>query len=99
MSLEELKESLFLKACEIALSAPNAEWYLFGSCIKTYHLATDIDLLIIYDKADEADQIRKSLDAFAKKHPIHLVLLSDDEESESQFIASTACQKIFPASS
>jgi hypothetical protein len=49
MSLRELKASLRLEAQRVRKIAPSAVWYLFGSVLRAFEAAADIDLLIVFD--------------------------------------------------
>lgn len=73
----------------------DVEWYIFGSLLRVPQQAIDIDILIIYRSDDAAEIIRTELREIAIRFPIHLLLLSECEEAELQFVDSQRCVPIF----
>lgn len=64
----------------------NATFFVFGSYLRRVALPSDIDVLGLCETDAEADKIRRVFDALAFELPIHLTLLTRNEEAESKFI-------------
>lgn len=73
----------------------NAEWYLFGSAKFDSSSAKDIDLLVICETPAMADAVRRSVDLDCMHAPIHLSILTQDEESEIKFVKRQNCFRFF----
>lgn len=72
-------------------------WYIFGSYMIAKELAMDVDLLVIYKTIDSAKVVRSSLREISLHVPLDLLLMTEDEEEESHFIAKQSANKIYPA--
>jgi hypothetical protein len=81
----------------IAKSVPEATWYLFGSTLIDANAALDIDVLIVYSRDQDGDLIRSSLSEFCLDFPVHLLLISQEEEQELNFVETQRCKQIYPA--
>jgi len=84
------------QACRASRHIPGIAWYLFGSALVDAESAADIDVLIVY--ASEADRvaIRQHLSQCCLPLPVHLILMSREEQDELDFVAAQGCRRIFP---
>lgn len=96
MELETISKILFNKANKISLIIPKLKWYLFGSFLSGGKNANDIDVLILYNNEFEPPRIKKYLEELTSEYPIHLVLMTENEESELQFISRKNATQFFP---
>jgi hypothetical protein len=71
-------------------------WYLFGSAIETFELAADIDILVLCDSLANVAPVRHELQEICSRLPLHLFLVTRDEEAELDFIATEGCRRIYP---
>ena len=79
------------EAKRIGALVPDSKWYLFGSCILTDVVPSDIDLLVVYSQAEDSQILRNHLRSNCDELPLHLLLLSQTEEAELNFVASEGC--------
>lgn len=84
------------EARRLSHSIPNLSWYLFGSSLENIDSANDLDILIIYQHLGESELIRAALDQFLISLPVHLTLLTTEEELELDFVQTERCKKLFP---
>lgn len=71
-------------------------WYIFGSLLRNKKANADIDLLVLYDREEQVDQIRASLKARLLERPVDVLFMSFIEESELDFVRSEGCVEVFP---
>lgn len=90
--IAEIKE----EAARIAKWTPDATWYLYGSVLDSGIYPADIDVLIVYTSAEDALVIRRELRDLCHSLPLHLLLVTRDEEAELNFIATQGCMQVFP---
>ena len=74
--------------------APDARWYIFGSMLNDPKSASDIDVLIIYRPGTNTLKLREALSPLCVRMPVHLLLLSTDEEGELDFVKAEGCKLI-----
>jgi predicted nucleotidyltransferase len=96
VELEEIAANLRGEARILSKQAPGARWYLFGSIVRRHPLPSDVDLLIVYEKDDDARALRRGLDHLCQSFPLHLLLLRQDEEREVHFVDEQKALRIFP---
>lgn len=96
MNREALLTALRNEAQRIAQFAPEAVWYLFGSALQTPELATDIDVLVLCKIDKMIVRIRHELTDACLRLPLHLFLVTEDEEAELGFIAAEGCFQLYP---
>jgi len=72
------------------------EWYLFGSYAISKDSASDIDLLVIYEIISSTKDVKYELSQISHRFPVHLFLMTKDEEKELKFIISKDAVRIFP---
>lgn len=70
------------------------EAYVFGSASLFKTAPNDIDILIIYETINQAKKIRQIL-SDVNNIPIHLLFLTREEETETNFIFTQKCIQIF----
>ena len=68
--------------------AEGTRWYLFGSASRDGCLADDLDVLIVYDHGDisNAKDLAGWLETQGPVPPADLVILSEEEERQTNFI-------------
>jgi len=71
-----------------------SRWFIFGSAIKSNVTSKDLDILVIYERPQDAALIRLQIEATCKAFPIHLLLMTDAEENETNFIESVGAVEI-----
>lgn len=86
---EELKKDL------LAIGIPDVEWFLFGSFLRGKRAPSDIDLLALCKDHRVAISVRENLSGLVIKFPIHLLVVTKDEERDLNFIEEQACQRLF----
>lgn len=72
------------------------KWFIFGSYLTAPKTANDIDILIVYQSIESAVAVRKSLRAISLCIPLDLLLMTNDEENEFNFIESQGAMQIYP---
>jgi predicted nucleotidyltransferase len=65
---------------------PHSEWYLFGSITSNKSPVSDIDLLVVCESSADCARVRLGLAAVCAEFPIHLLLMTELEEVEVNFI-------------
>jgi hypothetical protein len=65
---------------------PRSKWYLFGSIISNKCPVSDIDLLVVCENFTDCAKVRSGLAAVCAEFPIHLLLMTQVEEAEVNFI-------------
>jgi hypothetical protein len=74
-----------------------ADWYGFGSFFRSDEVFSDIDVLAICDTLDAAAHIRRESTIFCSLWPIHLLVMTRGECSETDFIVSEECKPLLIA--
>jgi hypothetical protein len=74
----------------VAAAFPGSVWYWFGSSTTTPETACDIDLLIVHDARLDTSRVREALGSLCPTLPIHLTILTREEEVERGFLARAA---------
>jgi len=87
---------LRIEAAVVARHVPNTAWFLFGSAAVDITSAADIYLLIMCSVDEDAMAVRHKLAELCLKLPLHLLLMTREEERELNFIARQSCRKIYP---
>ena len=67
--------------------AEGSEWFLFGSVARDEVTAADVDLMILCVDAAQADAIRAGLDGADLPLPLHLSMMTFDEEASCGAVA------------
>lgn len=95
MSNDDLMAAIKDLATGVTLCVGRADWYLFGSASTEASNASDIDLVIVCQSHAMADAIRRTIDVDQLKHPIHLSILTEEEEREIHFVERQRCVRVF----
>lgn len=98
MNIKKIVDCILFYAEHISRSGSAATWYLFGSIIRSTYSARDVDLLVVCDNHDTATMVRGILRRPCLCIPLHIVLLTTEEETELGFIESEDCVEIYPHS-
>ena len=80
----------------LGASVDGSEWYLFGSVDRNEKDAADIDLLILCKSDAQADELRGLLDIDCFSIPLHLSLMTFEEDLEVGATLLQKCTKIAP---
>lgn len=83
------------EAQRIARLTPGAIWYIFGSASRTFDSAKDVDVLVLCTNDRVADIVRRELQKLCRELPIHLLILTEEEEAELGFIQAEHCSRAF----
>jgi len=65
---------------------PDVSFYLFGSCSRGEPYPEDVDVLIIYPPSVDACALRREFSASLRKVPLHLFLVSENEEAVHRLV-------------
>ncbi len=98
MNLKKIVDCILFNAKHISRSGSTATWYLFGSIIGSTYAAKDVDLLVVCENHDTATIVREIMRRPCLCIPLHIVLLTTEEETELGFIESEDCVEIYPDS-
>jgi len=96
ISIDEIVSRFQKEATSIENDVPNTSWYLFGSVLVDAFKAADIDLLIVCANHRSATLLRQKLASLCLNLPVHLLLMTIEEERELNFIQASFGQKIYP---
>lgn len=94
MKQEDILKKIVAEARIISLIVPHARWYGFGSFFKS-HIFSDIDILIVCYSSSEAISIRKLTKNICSDWPLHLLVMTEKEEVETEFIDSQGCSPLW----
>jgi len=97
MNPDQAMEIIRSEAIRISKSAPGTTWYLFGSILHEPNAASDIDVLVRCDSHGTAKVVRREATSLCEMTPVHLLLLTEEEEAEIQFVDSEGCRQFHPA--
>lgn len=96
MNLSMVIDQIIEAASTLTQVVPGLVWYLFGSSLKDFSSAKDIDILIVYQHLSDSVTIREHLKAIGIPLPLHVTLLTTEEDAELQFVKKQKCLEIFP---
>lgn len=91
---ETAVDALYQEVRRIKSRLPTSRWFLFGSAVTAKSPASDIDLLVVCNDAVDCTTVRTELASICTRFPIHLLLMTPDEEAEVQFIESERATEI-----
>lgn len=83
--------------CRISTSLPAVEWYLFGSFAANHAASSDIDVLAVHPRSVDSRLVRAESACLCTDLPVHLLIMTDDEERELNFVASQRCVRVLHA--
>lgn len=96
MNRQQVVASLHELAVSLGSKVEGSEWYLFGSIDRDEISAADIDLMILCKTDSQADALRQAIDVNVFMLPIHLALLTFDEEIQIGAVRMQRGSAIFP---
>jgi len=73
------------------LSKVSVAWYGFGSFFTGSDSFSDIDLLAVCSTVEETSAIRTKLAALCSEWPVHLLIMTESEAAETNFVKSQLC--------
>ena len=68
--------------------SPGTRWYGFGSFFRGQPVFCDIDLLVVCREQEDAVLVRKLTAECCARWPIHLIVMTESEEAETDFVAT-----------
>lgn len=68
--------------------------YLFGSRLNHDSFWSDIDVLIVCESERDGTRVRAALQEVCYHYPLHLTIMTINEEIEFGFIESEGCRQI-----
>jgi len=96
MTTNELIVMLKAVAAELApLHGDQSQWFLFGSALRDAEAAADYDVAIICSQ-DAAIGLRTALEPLCSRLPLHLMILTPNEDHSLNFTAGQGAQLFFP---
>lgn len=93
---EVLFHSLHREMQRIRSQIPASRWYFFGSIVTTKRPVEDIDLLVVCKTAADCATVRTELASVCARFPIHLLIMTPNEEAEVKFIQGESAVEITP---
>lgn len=92
---DELATSALTAAVKaVRPQVPHSRWFLFGSITTGKRAIGDVDLLVVCKSSEDCTIIRNGLGSICGRFPIHLMLMTDEEEVEVNFIRSEKAVEI-----
>jgi hypothetical protein len=91
MRLDEALSEILQEAKRIACDLPGVAWYGFGSYFEGQDSFGDIDILVICPTTADAIIVRSKTEDLCARWPLHLVIMTEDEQRETSFVASEGC--------
>ncbi len=92
MTMSTLLAEILCTLAGLQEKLPNTKWYGFGSFFQGQSSYNDIDLLAVCLDAGEVSSVRSALSELSTVWPIHLIIMTDGEEAETEFILRQGCQ-------
>lgn len=94
MKQDNVLNEIIAAAKIISHVVPHTRWYGFGSFFKSCTFS-DIDILIVCRSTLEAMSIREHTGSICNDWPLHLLVMTEEEESETGFIDSQGCTPLW----
>jgi hypothetical protein len=85
---------LLERLAELSVRYPRISWYGFGSFFSSDCSFNDIDLLAVCTCDSEPSVLRSALDDLLVAWPIHLTIMTVEEEAETKFVTLQRCQRL-----
>lgn len=79
---------------ELNMVHPTICWYGFGSFFNSDRSFNDIDLLAVCAQDSDTSSLRSALEDLLVRWPIHLTIMTMDEELETKFVARHGCHPL-----
>ena len=97
MRHDEALMDILQDAQRLARDLPKTVWYGFGSYFNGQKSFGDIDILVVSPTTVDAVLVRAKMEEICVRWPIHLVIMTEDEQGETNFVASERCVVLHPA--
>ena len=97
MNKDRILASLCAEARRIRETVCDTVWYVFGSASREVEGARDVDVLVLCHSNDAVVLVRDALRDVCMRLPLHLFLITRDEEDELQFIGAEGCVQLMRA--
>ena len=68
--------------------------YLFGSILKCSSCASDIDLLVVYNKGEIIESLKINLSELSLRYPLDITYMTANEERQFKFIENQGAVSI-----
>jgi hypothetical protein len=78
--------ALYKEMQRIRAQIPNSRWFSFGSITTSKRPVGDLDLLVVCETDADCATVRNELVSICVRFPIHLLLMTQREETEVNFI-------------
>jgi hypothetical protein len=91
MRLEGAITEILQEIERITRGLPEASWYGFGSYFNKQGAFGDIDILVVCSNNRDAATIRANTENICASWPLHLVIMTEDEQRETGFVAFERC--------
>lgn len=96
MIRQTVEELLCAVAEQLGSIQSGSEWYLFGSVEKNVPQSFDIDVLILCQNDEQADNLRQAIDPDQLPLPLDLSLMTFSEASQVDAVQSQNARLIYP---
>ena len=91
MSIALMLDCLSRTMVSTAVILPHARWFGFGSFFLGTQHFSDLDVLVVCADQQEAALIHQACYELWSEWPVHLMILSEAEESSTSFISKCNC--------
>jgi hypothetical protein len=91
---DDVVVDIVYEARRLAPLAHKATWYGFGSYFQGKSFS-DIDVLIVCLTTEDAIVMRAATVELCMRWPIHLMIMTEDEQSETDFVGSERCVELY----
>jgi hypothetical protein len=82
------------EAQRLSRDLPKVVWYGFGSFFMGQESFGDIDILIVCPTIAAVLLVRTMTEEMCVRWPVHLVIMTEDEQRETGFVASEGCMML-----
>ena len=96
MELEPIIKDLRNRARKLDSTLVGLKWYIFGSLLEDKKCSADVDILIIYEMETSSKIIKSYLQDLDLLLPLHMMLMTSEEEVELRFLEKNRTLQIFP---
>ena len=93
---QAVEELLCAVAEQLGPLQSGSEWYLFGSVERNFPQSFDIDVLILCQNDEQADNLRRAIDPDQFPLPLDLSLMTFSEAAQVGAVQSQNARLIYP---
>lgn len=93
---EAIEDLLCTAAEQLGPIQSDSEWYLFGSVEKNSPQSFDIDVLILCQNDEQADNLRRAIDPDQFPLPLDLSLMTFSEATQIDAVRSQNARLVYP---